>query len=60
MPSRGTRMHVVIYEPVYWGGHNLSFVRHLVRALAQLPVRVTVVTGRNADQSEDFTNGTNP
>ena len=48
-------MHVLIYEPVYWGGHNLSYVRHLVRTLAHWPVRITVVTGENGAESEGFT-----
>ena len=47
-------MHVLVYEPIFWGGHNLMYVRQLVRTLADLSVEVTLVTGVDAEQSEQF------
>ncbi|MBS0191000.1 MAG: glycosyltransferase [Phycisphaerales bacterium] len=46
-------MHVAIYEP-YPQGHRFTYVRHVVNALRELPVRLTLITSPGASKTESF------
>src|SRR5688572_28841326 len=54
-PTERHGMHVLIYEPIFWGGHHLTYVRHLVRTIAPWVARVTVATGETAETSDAYT-----
>ena len=49
-----TPMHALIFEPQFVG-HNLVYVRHMIQALRRLGVDVTLLTSRQATESEEFT-----
>jgi glycosyltransferase involved in cell wall biosynthesis len=53
-------MHVLFYEPVYWGGHHFMYVRQFARTLVQWPVRLSVATGKGGDASEMYASQLKP
>ena len=46
-------MHVVIFEPCP-RGHRFTYVKHVVNALASLPVKITLATSPGAGACETF------
>ncbi|MBL8876757.1 MAG: glycosyltransferase [Phycisphaerae bacterium] len=46
-------MHVVIFEPCP-RGHRFTYVKHVVNALAPLPVKITLATSPGAQACETF------
>jgi len=46
-------MRALIFEPQFVG-HNLVYVRHMIQALLPLGVDVTLLTSRQATESEEF------
>ena len=53
-------MRVLIYEPIHWGGHNLTYVRQLLRGLVDWPVKIVVATGVGAEKSEAYATQLHP
>jgi len=49
----GLEMRAMIYEPQFVG-HNLVYVRHILQALLELDVQTTLLTSRQAVESEEF------
>ncbi|MBX3380687.1 MAG: glycosyltransferase [Phycisphaeraceae bacterium] len=47
-------MHVVIFEPCP-RGHRFTYVKHIINALAPLPVKITLATGPGASECETYT-----
>lgn len=46
-------MRALIFEPQFVG-HNLVYVRHMIQSLASLGLEVTLLTSRQACESEEF------
>lgn len=46
-------MRALLFEPQFVG-HNLVYVRHMIQALVRLGVDVTLLTSRQATESEEF------
>ncbi len=46
-------MHVVIFEPCP-GGHRFTYVRRIITALSELPVRISLATSPGASARETF------
>ena len=51
--GRTPRYRVLLFEPGYTG-HRLAYVKHILDALADLPIEVTLVLDKNAPFSEEF------
>lgn len=48
-----TTYNVLIYEPDY-SGHRLNFVRLMIEAMSELPVRVVLVADEHVAQQEEY------
>ncbi len=46
-------MRVMIFEP-RWAGHHFVYVKHIIAAVSQLPIELSLVTSRQAHESAEF------